>query len=193
MSDGSPIATERELHRELFERYPAEAVRLLETMPADAVANALDSHPALVTRAVWELLPNDLAGETLAHLGVGAAGEVLGHMAPRKAAQILLTYDEETRERMMTGIDRASAKSIRSLMNYPQGTAGALMDLRTMGFRPNMTIGDAINRLRASERRGMRVGFIVDDAGRLQGLIEIQDLAFSPPETLTRTCCSPRT
>ncbi len=184
MNSTNPASAERELNRVLFERYPAEAARQLETMSANAVAAALDGYPAVVTGAVWELLPSDLASEALAHLDAGAAGEVLGCVGPRQAAQILAAYNEEAYERIMAGIHRTAARSIRSLMSHPQGTAGALMDPRTFGFRPGMTVGDAIDRLRVSGRRGMRVGFIVDGTGRLRGLIEIQDLALSPPETL---------
>ena len=75
MNSTNPASAERELNRVLFERYPAEAARQLETMPANAVAAALDGYPAVVTGAVWELLPSDLASEALAHLDAGAAGD----------------------------------------------------------------------------------------------------------------------
>jgi magnesium transporter len=53
------------------------------------------------------------------------------------------------------------------------------MDARVTPLRAGMSVGEAIERLRAARRRGLRELYVVDDEGRLAGRVEMQDLALA--------------
>jgi magnesium transporter len=53
------------------------------------------------------------------------------------------------------------------------------MDARVIPLHSGMPVGEAIERLRAVRRGGLRELYVVDDAGRLAGRVEMQDLALA--------------
>jgi magnesium transporter len=62
-----------------------------------------------------------------------------------------------------------------------------LMDPRVPSFRGDLTAQEALARLRLTKWRGLRELYLVDDDGRLDGRVDIQDLALADPEqTLVR-------
>jgi magnesium transporter len=65
------------------------------------------------------------------------------------------------------------------MMNYPENTAGRLMDPRVRHIRVDLSVGEALDRLRTAKRRGLRELFVVDDNGRLAGRVELHDLAVA--------------
>jgi magnesium transporter len=67
-------------------------------------------------------------------------------------------------------------------MEYPPGTAGYLMDPRVSTFHPDDTIEEVLKRIRAiRDRRIVNIN-IVDNNGRLAGVIPLQEVAVSQPQ-----------
>lgn len=76
---------------------------------------------------------------------------------------------------------------IRGLMQYEPDSAGQAMDPRVIAFRGELTAQEALARLRQTRRHGLRELYLVDEDGRLDGRVDIQDLALADPsETLAR-------
>lgn len=166
------------LQRDLVENHPDDAVRLLERLPPDEIAQTLAGHPASVTAAVWERLSPDIGMRALDALPRPRAIEVLHHIEPNRAAALLSMRDPDTREEAyLSQLPAADAVELRAILAYPADSAGALMDPRVLLLRPDTTVREALSRIRALRRRGVRVLFIVDDDNRLEGQVDIQDLA----------------
>jgi len=63
---------------------------------------------------------------------------------------------------------------------YPEGTIGRLMEAPLSVFRPEMTVGQAIEALRPLVRTAfVTYVYVVDDEGRLGGLVTMRDLLFN--------------
>jgi len=60
------------------------------------------------------------------------------------------------------------------------------MDPRVSPLRAGSSVAEALARLRAIPRSGLRELFVVDDEGRLAGRVEIQDLAMADPSASLR-------
>jgi magnesium transporter len=76
-----------------------------------------------------------------------------------------------------------------TIMSYPPDTAGAIMDPRVVYLRRTVTVGDAIERVRGVTRQPGKVGarrlfYLVDEAERLDGIVEVQDLILARPSDL---------
>jgi magnesium transporter len=71
-------------------------------------------------------------------------------------------------------------------MEYPQDTAGALMDPRVGAFSATLTIVEAIERLRGMRQRGLRELFAVDEQMQLIGQIEVEDLVLASRDRTIR-------
>ncbi len=159
--------------------FPGEAARTLESMPAEEAAELLGAYaPRAVVRA-WEALAPDVAREVLAHLPEELSRHVLAESEPASSVAVLSQLEPEEREKLLAGLDREVAHELRQHAAYPENSAGRLMDARVSPLRAGMTVAEAIERLRTIRRRGLRELFVVDDAGRLVGRVDMQDLALA--------------
>ncbi len=171
------------LQRDLVENHPDDAVQLLERVPPAEVAKLLSGHPIAVLISVWERLSPDIGMRAIDTLPEDHAAEVLGQMDPSRAAALLSMRDAEARERYLGRLTEAKADELRTILAYPADSAGALMDPRVLLLRADTTVREALARIRALHRRGVRVLFVANAENRLEGQVDIQDIATATATT----------
>jgi magnesium transporter len=96
---------------------------------------------------------------------------------------MLAMRDDEVRERFIKLLPEAEANELRSILAYPADSAGALMDPRVLLLRGETTVREALARIRSLRRRATRRLFIVDKDNRLEGQVDIQDVATATATT----------
>jgi len=161
--------------------HPREAARKMESLPADEVAELLASQPSHVVVPVWESLADDTELAVLPLLPETLLRFLLTELDPARSAALLNRLEREPRDVYLAMLDPQVAQEIRTLMAYPPDTAGEMMDPRVSAFRGDVSVHDALARLRQAKRRGLREIFLIDDDGRLNGRVYIQDLALAEP------------
>jgi magnesium transporter len=171
------------LHRDLFENHPADAAQLLERLAPAQIAETLSHQSTAVAIPIWLRLSPDIAARTLNALPEEQAVAVIRQMEPNRAASVLALLDAEQRERYLGLLPEANAQELRGILSYPPDSAGALMDTRVLLLRPESTVREALARIRSLRRRRVRVLFVVDPEHRLQGTVDIQDLATATSTT----------
>jgi magnesium transporter len=162
--------------------YPHEAARELESLPAAEAAAVLGEQPRPVVVRAWEVLAADVAGAVLLELREDLAAHLIAEAEPIATVAALFQLETAERERQLARLDAQVARELRELMAYPEDSIGRLMDPRVSPLHAGLSVGDAIERLRAIRRRNLRELFVVDDDGRLSGRVETEDLALTPPE-----------
>jgi magnesium transporter len=167
------------LNQKFLLDYPGEAARELEAMPVEDAAALLAGHAPRAAVRAWEALAPDFARDTLEHLPADLGRHVLTEADPASSVAVLAQLEGEEREKLLARLDKEVARELRELAAYPEDSAGRLMDARVSPLRSGMSVGDAIERLRAVRRRGLRELYVVDDEGRLAGRVEMQDLALA--------------
>jgi len=167
--------------------YPREAARRMETMSASDVGAMLADQPVHAVVPVWSNLATDVEHAVFTELPEQRAAELLAELEPARSAALLNRLEVEERERYKGLLSTQVAAEIRALMQYQPDTAGQLMDPRVPSFRGELTAQEALARLRQTKWRGLRELYILDDDGRLDGRVDIQDLALTDPDqTLLR-------
>jgi magnesium transporter len=167
--------------------YPREAARRIEEMPAREVSEMLAVQPIHAVVPVWHNLATDVEQAVFTELPDQLAAELLGELEPARSAALLNRLEGNQREYYRALLNAQVAAEIRALMEYQPDSAGQLMDPRVPSFRGELTAQEALARLRRTKWRGLRELYIVDDDGRLDGRVDIQDLALAEPDlTLTR-------
>jgi magnesium transporter len=161
--------------------YPREAARRIEEMPAREVSEMLAVQPLHAVLPVWHSLATDVEQAVFTELPEPRAGELLGEMEPARSAALLNRLEEDEREHYWGLLNAQAAAEIRALMAYQPDSAGQLMDPRVPSFRGELTAQEALARLRRTKWRGLSELYIVDEDGRLDGRVDIQDLALAEP------------
>lgn len=171
------------LQRDLVENHPDDAVQLLERLPPAKVAGVLSRHPISVTVSVWNRLSPDIGIQAIDALPETQMAPVLRNMDPSRSAAMLSMRDPQAQENYLTRLPQADADELRAILAYPADSAGALMDPRVLLLRADTTVREALARIRALRRRGMRMLFVVDADNHLKGQVDIQDIATATAAT----------
>jgi magnesium transporter len=136
---------------------------------------------ALANRLAY--LPPEVAAEAIAGEPDQVAAETLSLLTPATAVDVLWELPAEHRSRLVAAAPEGRGEQWIRDHEYPEGSVGRLMDRPLAVFRPEMTVGEAVDRLRELTRRAHVVyGFVTDDAARLVGVFAFRELLFARPE-----------
>ncbi len=170
--------------RELLSRDPADVAEVLEGLSSEQAATLV--HRLFLRQAAAEPLgemdPDDSA-ELVAQLDRAEASEILARMDPDDAADLLLELPDEVQNELLAKLSRRDAAVLAGLMAYPSDTAGGLMSPEIVPLSLSMSVQEAIDLLRRRQEEAETVyyAYAVDDAGRLQGVLSLRDMALAAP------------
>lgn len=181
LKDGTLAQVERELQ----ELHPAEIAHLLEALPReqrDAVWDLVDSEQEgdillQVNDDVRERLIRDMDNSELVAAAEGLDTDDL--------ADILSDFPDAVTDQVLEAMDAQHRERLKSVMSYPEDTAGGLMNTDTITVRADITL-DAVQRyLRAiGEIPEMTDQLIVASRdGQYLGLMPLTDLLVKNPGT----------
>jgi len=172
--------------RELLLKHPADIAEVLSHLSDAQAAELL--HRLYLRKAAAEPLgemePEDSA-ELLTELDRDEAIKILSRMDPDDAVDLLEELPEDLQNEILSRLGPKDAQVLSKLLAYPPDTAGGLMSPEVVALPLTMTAQEAIDLLRrkVEEVETIYYAYAVDDAGRLEGVISLRDLALARPET----------
>ena len=113
----------------------------------------------------------------------GEAVDALLQLNPAMVQAILRQLDSGPRRFLIASAPADVADQWKRNMRYPEESIGRLMEPPLSVFRPDMTVGEAIEALRPVVRAAfVTYVYVVDAEGRLLGLVTMRDLLFNERE-----------
>lgn len=181
------LADDAGLRRFLSEIQPAdlaELVVLLSETRRRQVFEALDLETAARTLEIMDYeaqyavitsLPRPLARSILSRMSSDDLADMLGALTHTQSEEILSLIPD-------------SAQAIRTLMQYPEDSAGGIMSLGFVAIKSHHTVEQAIAYLRriASEVETVYYVYVRDDQGRLTGVVSLRELVLAPSHVLVK-------
>ena len=179
------------LARTYLREFPDEATRILDGLPADEIAAVVSREHAHHVVPLIERMEPSLAARVLEDVSDDLATRVLSAMDPARSVPILGWLEEEPRNALLDRMEGGLGRELRRMAEYPEATAGRLMDPRALGFRPGATVEQALTRLRSVRGRRVADVFLTDDERYLKGRVSLQTLAVAPPAALLESIAQP--
>ncbi len=146
-------------------------------------ATAPLSHDPSARAALVAELKSSAPHEAALRIGVeppARAVEVLSEMNPAMVQDILEALDAQARARITMAAPREVAEQWTRNAVYSDNTIGRLMDPALATFRPEATVGDAVDTLKSLVRTTLiTYGYVTDPEGKLLGLFTMRDLLFN--------------
>jgi magnesium transporter len=175
-----------ELQATLEEMHPADVAYILEALPLEQ------------RLIVWDFVRQDRDGEILLEVSDAVRESLIAHMETDEliAATGQLDADEiadlapdlppEVMDDVLQSLSVEEREQLRAAMSYPEDSVGALMDFDMIGVRDDVTVEVVLRYLRRHEELPDHTDqlFIVDRAERLKGLLPVNRLLVSAPDTL---------
>ena len=118
-------------------------------------------------------------------LGAAYMVNVVSQLASDAAADLLRNLPEDFRVKVLGELSPDKAAALKEILSYESGTAGALMAKEHLSVPLHFTIRQATEYLQSipqDKRSKVSYIYVVDGQRRLEGVIQIRDLVFYPPD-----------
>ncbi|MHB8960678.1 MAG: magnesium transporter MgtE N-terminal domain-containing protein [Candidatus Limnocylindrales bacterium] len=172
-------------HAKLAELHPADLASIIEDLaPRDRAGVLAALNDEALADVVEEMEPETQV-DVMEDLTPERAADILEEMSPDDAADLVADLDQETRDEILAHMEREEAEEVQELLGYDEDSAGGLMTTEFIAVEERMTAGGAIDRLRELEPDAETIYYVyvLDDEGRLTGVISLRDLIVARPET----------
>lgn len=182
--------------RELIEAGRLAEVReILHELPLADVADIFAELAPAQAALGFRVLHRDDAGEVFSylstvhqeelieHLGAEGALRVVEAMSPDDRVRLLDELPSEVAQRLVASLSPENRRTTQAILGYPAESIGRLMTPDYLTIRPEWTVQQALDHLRARGRDAetINVLYIVDDQGRLIDDIRLRQLILSDP------------
>ncbi len=177
-------------------------VSLIEKISVSERARAFSRLDPETIRAMFLLLPSEYAGDLLEELPDEQAADLVELLPSRDAfeivdslsttdqADILADMEDDKAEAILGEMSSEDAQKAREILQYPEDSAGGLMQTDYISFPEDSTIGEVLDDLQgnASTYSDFQTQYIYLTTldGSLAGVIRLRDLIFSPRITRVR-------
>lgn len=173
-------------------RYSSVKDVLVTLQPAD-IASIFDELGKESLPLLFRLIPKEQAAQTFVEMDEASREllirsfsdselkAVLDEMYVDDAVDLIEEMPANVVMRILRQADSETRKSINEILKYPDDSAGSIMTTEYVSLRPNMTIGEAIKRIRrvGVDKETINNCFVIDESRLLMGHITIQDIILA--------------
>jgi magnesium transporter len=132
-------------------------------------------------------LPPELLPDILALIDDERVARLIVRADPDDAVTFIDALPEERRESVLSLLDPERRDEVRERISYPEGTVGRIMNTDFMALPPTTTAQGAIDKIRErGELEAFFYLYVVDEDGKLCGVVPIRNLVIAPPERSLR-------
>ena len=171
---------------------------ILVTMNPSDIAGIFEDLEEKQIPLMFRLLPKELAAETFVEMEVEAQEilirgfsdnelkEVLDELYVDDAADIVEEMPANVVKRILKAADPEMRHSINQILRYPENSAGSLMTTEYVSLRPNMTVEEAILRIRRQgvDKETIYTCYVTAKDRTLMGLVTVKDLLLADDDEM---------
>jgi magnesium transporter len=170
----------------------------LDMLHAAEIAPLLESLPPDLRQQLWQLLPQEIEGETLTYLGEEVRGSIIGemnhvdvvaateNMDVEDLAEVMAELPEDISEAVLESMDEDRRQRLEVMLSFAEGTAGRLMSTDVISVRTHVTLAVVLRYLRRLKPLPPHTDalMVTDEQGVYLGKLIITDVVSEHPETL---------
>ncbi len=161
----------------------SDQMRALLNLGTDEQEKLLHLVDPKLAADVVEELPQEQAAEIIERLDARTAAAILEEMDSADQADVINEMHDAEAEAIYSEMAPDAASDVRKLTEYPSDTAGGLMSTDVFTFSETETVGTILRRVASEdedfERYRGQHPYILDDAGRLVGVVSLRTLITS--------------
>ena len=186
------ISFDKTLSKLLEEKKYQTLKDVMVTMNGADIAAVFEDLDQDRTPLLFRLLPKELAAETFTelspelqeHLIRGFSDrelrEVVSELYVDDAADLVEEMPASVVKRILAQADPEMRKEINEILRYPENSAGSIMTTEYVSLRPQMSVAEAIQRIRRTgvDKETIYTCYVTKDR-RLLGTVSVKDLLLA--------------
>jgi CBS domain-containing protein len=166
--------------------HPVEIARLTEALSyhhGSEIVEALDDETAAET---LEEMPAERQARIIGDMDEERAADILEWMSPDEAADVLGDLPEEKAEELLGLMEGEEQADVAELLPYEDDTAGGLMTTEFVTLPRDLTVGEALMRLREMAETPNMIYYLYvverEESWKLVGVIALRSLILADPD-----------
>jgi magnesium transporter len=176
------------LLEEMHDEDIADLVNLLEEEEAAKLLKALKAEDAA---PIFERLDEETQETLVETMGVESIAPIVSEMAADERTDLIEALPEAVGDTLLESLERVdpeAAAEVEQLAKWAEDSAGGLMTTDYVSVTEDVSVGGAIERLRAAAGKAETVYYIyiVSEKNRLRGVASLRDLLLAAPSDLMR-------
>lgn len=168
-----------ELAQHALETHPIQATTVLERLPEAEITRVLEGARLENAARIIERLSPNLAPNVLCAMKIERAARILETLPADSATRVLRRIEEGRREEILARVEPGRAKSLRSVLRFPDGSAGALMDPDVLALPSDLSAREALQRVKKVPELARYNVYVVGDAQKLVGAVNLRELLLA--------------
>ena len=180
------MAAEEYLARSFIEHHPEDAARILERSPAEDASALLMHQPRSQAASVIGRMAPLAAVNCLEQLPADEAAAIMCALEIHAAARLMRRISQDKQRLVLENISSRRSVVLRSLLKYPEGVVGSLIDLNVPIIPNDLTVEEGLELIRNESPAGSHQAYVVDRDQIYQGAVAIQKLAGVSPQDRLR-------
>ena len=147
---------------------------------------------------IFRILPKNMAADVFSYLEVDNQQMIITSLSDKEAANIInnLMADDATDlleempanvvKKLLANASAETRRDINHLLRYPEDSAGSIMTVEYVDLKENMTVEDAIARIRqvGVDSETINICYVLDSKRTLVGTVALRYLLISPPDAV---------
>lgn len=189
----------REELEELLKEKDYRAIRMkIMDMNEVDIAFVMDDMEDEDALKIFRILPKDIAADVFANLELEAQQYIISSLTAKEASHIIdnLMADDATDlleempanvvKKILANASPEARSDINHLLKYPEDSAGSIMTVEFVDLREDMTVDDAIIRLRriGLDKETVNICYVVDHHRVLKGTVALRYLLLRNPDEI---------
>lgn len=168
----------------------------MEEMNTADIAAALEELEEEDLLKIFRILPKSMAADVFSYLEVDSQQFIITSLSERDAAGIIdnLMADDATDlleempanivKKLLANANPETRRDINHLLRYPEDSAGSIMTVEYVDLKENMTVRDAIERIRqiGLDSETINICYVLDAKRTLVGTVALRYLLTNSPD-----------
>jgi len=173
--------------------HPADLADIVEELGPEERESIFESIDSEVAADTLSEVDPKMQASILESLEAEKAAEIVEEMAPDEAADALAELEEETSREILEEMDAEPKAEVRELLDFPEDSAGGLMNTEYVALHENATVADAVDALKGNEEllESLSTLFLIDADGVLKGAVPLGKLFVAPASAALRELAAP--
>ncbi|MEE0859123.1 MAG: magnesium transporter [Acutalibacteraceae bacterium] len=149
---------------------------------------------------LFRLLPKELAADTFVEMEEDAQTllihgfsdtelkEVVDELYVDDMVDLVEEMPANVVKRILLSADSETRKAINEILKYPDDSAGSIMTTEYVTLRPDMTVSDAIKRIRRTgvDKETIYTGYVINNNRTLVGMLSMRTLLLSEDDDIVK-------
>ena len=170
-----------------------ERIKELQIPDIAEFIDELDTKNAIIA---FRLLPKEIAADVFSYLSSERQGEISTLVDEKELIEIMndLFFDDKIDfleempanvvKRILRNVSEAERNLINHFLKYPDNSAGSLMTIEFVDLKKEMTVRDALEKIRriGRDREIVYTCYVTDAWRRLEGIVSLKELVLASPD-----------